>query len=335
MFARLSLATAVLVVVVAGTANAATVSVTGTTATYVAAGGEANAVVAHFNFDGTLTVRDSGAGIAAGAGCTPQSDGSVICAADTGVTYADVNLGDGDDRASLDDFSSGSGDVSGGPGDDEISVGTSAWGMYTVSGDQGNDTLRSSVNFSGAATLSGGRGSDTLNAREDGGRTRLYGGEGPDALSWTFGAVIDGGLGDDTYRFLGRSGSLVLSAVAPGPGRDTFDGSGGAPLTLDLATCGGCAQRVIGSSFNDTIMGAGGAEAIDGGDGNDTIDPRGGADVVAGSDGDDTIDSRDGSTDTVTCGDGTDTVTADQRDKIAADCETVSRGLASRGTASR
>jgi hypothetical protein len=42
--------------------------------------------------------------------------------------------------------------------------------------------------------------------------------------------------------------------------------------------------------------------------------------------GNDTIEARDGEVDSITCGAGTDTVSADAQDVVASDCETVTRG---------
>jgi hypothetical protein len=47
--------------------------------------------------------------------------------------------------------------------------------------------------------------------------------------------------------------------------------------------------------------------------------------VAAGS-GNHTINVRDGARDTVSCGPGPDTVTADPKDNVATDCERVRRG---------
>ncbi len=48
-------------------------------------------------------------------------------------------------------------------------------------------------------------------------------------------------------------------------------------------------------------------------------------DVVVGGDGNDVIRARDGSRDTISCGRGNDRVYADRLDKVADDCESVTR----------
>lgn len=56
------------------------------------------------------------------------------------------------------------------------------------------------------------------------------------------------------------------------------------------------------------------------------LHPGVGASNVSLGPGDDTADTRNGAADTVTCGDGNDTVQADASDSVAADCETVTTG---------
>jgi len=93
----------------------------------------------------------------------------------------------------------------------------------------------------------------------------------------------------------------------------------------------------------DTLDGGAGADTIEGGYGDDTITGGPGRDMinadVAGTSchyiqcrmpyGNDTVDVRDGEADNVTCGIGTDVVTADPADTVAPDCETVNVGAAS------
>ena len=104
-----------------------------------------------------------------------------------------------------------------------------------------------------------------------------------------------------------------------GPGVDTLDASELAEqeVLIDLRVCGGCAERVIGSPWDDEINGVAGREAIEGGDGHDLIRGRGGQDDLAGQNGDDTIVARDDAVDTVSCGSGLDTVFADPADVVA------------------
>lgn len=91
-------------------------------------------------------------------------------------------------------------------------------------------------------------------------------------------------------------------------------------------------DRLRGLGGNDVVRGQGGADCLDGGRGNDRL--VGGAagdsllggkgrDRLAGGVGNDVITSRDGVRDFVKCGAGKDKVTADKRDRVAKDCESV------------
>ena len=84
-----------------------------------------------------------------------------------------------------------------------------------------------------------------------------------------------------------------------------------------LASTAGAAQR-LGTPRSDTIRGTARS---------DYIDPRAGRDRVTASGGDDRIKAQDQFVDTVRCGSGFDLVTADLRDAVGRDCETVVRQL--------
>ncbi len=75
-------------------------------------------------------------------------------------------------------------------------------------------------------------------------------------------------------------------------------------------------DRISGLGGRDVLRGLGGADCLTGGKGKDRL--------IAGA-GDDTIRSRDGVRDVVKCGAGDDRVVADRRDRVAKDCERVSK----------
>lgn len=147
--------------------------------------------------------------------------------------------------------------------------------MVTLTGGSGDDTL------------TGGSSSDSLvgNAGND----QLFGGGNRDTLL--------GGDGQDTLR--GGSGSDRLEG---GNGLDTADystSSSGVSVNLDTgATSGGDAggdtliglENIVGSGFNDTLIGDDLANALYGGAGNDTLDGGLGADLLDGGSGTDTVD---------------------------------------------
>lgn len=177
------------------------------------------------------------------------------------------------------------------------------------------------VNFFGTPErieLFGGSGNDTLSARGTGGTggvlsgpfVQLGGGSGNDTLEGSeAGDLIEGGLGDDTMRGFGGEDALIGDDLAEA-GDDVYDGGAGFdhvsyPLVLggvsvDLAVEGpqqtgdgedsfAAVEGVIGSSFDDTILGTEAANVIKAGGGDDTVDGRGGDDLLSGSTGTDTL----------------------------------------------
>jgi hemolysin type calcium-binding protein len=190
------------------------------------------------------------------------------------------------------------------------------------------------------STMHGGAGADRLTGSSA--RDQLFGGGGDDILQPAAGdGTVDGGPGDDRVELI--AGSVV---VAGGEGRDfvqfnaaastvSLDGlvndSFGSNVEVDVEDVDGgaagdtitgsaAANRLRGMSGDDTLTGGDGNDEIDGGPGNDVIDAGRGTDTVNGGDGDDTIGALDGVADTITCGNGTDTVQADAQDSLAADC---------------
>ena len=102
-----------------------------------------------------------------------------------------------------------------------------------------------------------------------------------------------------------------------------------------------CSNMIHGTRRADRLRGTGGGDWMDGRAGRDRIDGRGGEDCVRGGKqadrlkggpsedringggGNDRIAARDGRHDVVACGSGRDTVIADRRDGVAANCERV------------
>src|SRR5438046_829613 len=80
-----------------------------------------------------------------------------------------------------------------------------------------------------------------------------------------------------------------------------------------------------GGAGDDDMNGNAGSDDITGDAGNDDITGGKGNDVLAGNRGRDTIHARDGRTDRINCGKGEDTVKADDKDKVASNCEHVQR----------
>jgi Ca2+-binding RTX toxin-like protein len=318
--------------VFASAAQAATLEVVDGAVVFTAAPGETNdlGIVGE-------SFTDLGAPLTAGPGCVQIDANRASCLSGPPV----VETGDGDDRVDVRFPCCGTVTVHGGTGADNILIFGNGVPAGDLDGGPGNDVLRSNQQLGGLDVLRGGPGDDVLRIEFHsnlGGRE--YGGDGDDELYYEGGfpgshlfhpLALDGGSGNDTYRF---ANDFVEDAMVPGPGLDTLDettahianlGYGLNAIPFDLSLCPACVERVIGTPMADVITGDDYAQEILGGDGNDAIDGRGGPDVLAGQEGDDTITSRDSVFDMVGCDGGLDTVAADPFDRISRDCETVSR----------
>ena len=102
---------------------------------------------------------------------------------------------------------------------------------------------------------------------------------------------------------INRTGTAGANTLRGGPLGDTLRGLGG----------------------NDTLYGLGGNDRLYGGSGNDRLFGGAGRDLLEGGTGNDVISARDRTRDTIRCGAGRDTVTADRIDLIVRDCERVAR----------
>jgi Ca2+-binding RTX toxin-like protein len=142
----------------------------------------------------------------------------------------------------------------------------------------------------------------------------LDGGGGSDVLSGRGGAdTLDGGGGTDTVDYSAAASSVVVDLSS---GVASADGDGGSDTLVSV-------ENVVGSSLGDSLSGDANANVLAGGGGADNLVGGLGADTIDGGPGDDTISARDGIVDTITCGNGTDAVTADRNDVTAGDCEQV------------
>jgi len=160
-------------------------------------------------------------------------------------------------------------------------------------------------------------------------------GDGNDRLALAFfsnefAMTADGGPGDDSI-----TASISPDVIRGGDGNDTVDAQGGNDQVLgeagnDKLDGNGEDDQVSGGPGDDTVRGGGGADTVEGGPGTDLIE--GDASGIFDNVGSDTIRSRDGERDTVTCGLGADSVTADEIDVIeAVECESVDKAGAGSG----
>lgn len=193
--------------------------------------------------------------------------------------------------------------IDGGEGDDQIDTKN---GNDTVDGAEGHDAIASG---DGNSNLDGGEGGDTIDGGEgsDGiyggtGSDTLDGGEGDDSLQGaTDNDQLDGGEGSDTYVFAGPY-SLGADTIVTSEVGDTFDfslldygagiefdlgtasstyqviGVGDHVLTLDLSAEGNEVGNVIGTKYDDVLLGNSLDNRLEGG---------GGDDLLVGGEGDD------------------------------------------------
>jgi RTX calcium-binding nonapeptide repeat (4 copies) len=246
------------------------------------------------------------------ADCSPLSDaGTVTCAGDYNSLYVDLNLGD---DTVVSDVAGELVQFYGGSGDDTI---TGADLPDQGDGLQGDGTYEGEMVVPGNDRLFGRRGDDSL--APQGGNDLVEGGDGEDFVS--DGAAsgtdnLDGGPGLDSLNY-GSDGAATVDLAA-----GTGSKAGTTPET-DTLTGFEDLSVVGGGGAGHTVFGTAGGNHINVGGGPDQVVPREGSDIVITQSGDDRISVRDGSADKVLCGEGTDTVEADQLDALF-DCESVS-----------
>jgi len=147
-------------------------------------------------------------------------------------------------------------------GDDILEGGL---GNDLINGGGGTDTA-SYAHASGGVTVtltatggssSGADGNDTLVSIEN-----VIGSSFNDTLVSNSGAnVLDGGAGSDTVSYATAGGAVTVTLTATG-GSST--GAGGNDTLISI-------ENLIGSGFNDVLMGNAGANTLDGGVGVDTV----------------------------------------------------------------
>jgi Ca2+-binding RTX toxin-like protein len=331
-------------------AGAATVKVANGAVVFTAAPGEVNDVQSRPGRSplAELTITDAGAPVTARAGCTQVDAHTATCPQPPSVLT--ITTGDGDDRVFVDEDGGLSGlTVNGGIGNDVLLIGSGVGFSPALDGGSGDDQLVVSNNGGGTPVMHGGGGNDSLSVPESGGglmygddgndtlefaatgTAELHGGNGADQLILTdsnlfLPPMLNGEGGADTYSFPSER-RFLPETIVPSPGTDTLDQTEGEfPIDFSAATCPGCVETVIGSEFDDHIVGDGSAQTILGGSGADTLDGGGGADVLSGQTGDDSIISRDADRDSVSCDGGIDAVIADRLDVVSRACESVDRG---------
>jgi Ca2+-binding RTX toxin-like protein len=162
----------------------------------------------------------------------------------------------------------------------------------TMSGNGGNNTLQGAA---GGDILSGSGGNDTLNGGAGG--DTLDGGAGNDTLN--------GGADFDYVTYLTSPSAVIVDL-----GNSLAQNTGGGGVDRLLGD-----EGLIGSTFNDILLGNADGNVLQGDTGNDTISGRDGGDIVQGGLGNDSLHGDAGG-DIVQGGDGDDSVYGDDGDDI-------------------
>jgi len=251
---------------------------------------------------------------------------STISCPKAGVTRVTVQTGNGADQVTIDPTVGTSSSVTaiivdGGAGADAITNSSTVPTTASYAGAPGGVTVdlgSGSATGDGADTLTGvtnviGSGfGDTLIG--DASANSLAGGGGDDLLEGRGGNdFLDGGSGSNTADYSLAAASVTVNLAA---GFADPDGDGGSDTLINI-------QNANGSANNDTLIGDDTPNRLSGGGGDDIITGGLGEDTIDAGPGDDTIAARDGIVDTLACGTGADSVTADPVDLTAADCEEV------------
>ncbi|WP_059010649.1 calcium-binding protein [Streptomyces specialis] len=228
----------------------------GKSVTYVAGDGQENELVVTELQSRRRYLLNDVVPIVPGEGCAhlyADDPTAVVCVIGSGIgdsTYLDVQLGDGDDEASI--RVGGTGVVRGGLGSDIIDAGA---GFQDYFGDDGNDTI------SNAWNANGGPGNDTLSTTAGGGDAN--GNDGSDTLvGGAAGDELNGGAGAD--HILGQDGDDLVHGNA---GEDEIRGGTGDDTLYGEAD----PDIVYGNSGNDTLYGGGGTDQLSGGTGTNRI----------------------------------------------------------------
>ena len=224
-----------------------------------------------------FALRDAGAALRAGPGCSAIDEHTVTCHA----SAAYIDAGDGDDTVAVAAVGDAFVRVRGGDGDDALT------GAAILAGGTGRDVITGAPNLCGAPCRL---------------RAVLAGGPGPDMLS--------GGPADEELNGDGNGPAWPpghddgLTTTAPGRGNDVIDGGGGTDkvsyagdedgVRVDLAAGLGEGYKgeidrlrnvedATGGDGPDVLLGDGGDNVLEGGSRDDRLYGRGGRDYLLGN----------------------------------------------------
>lgn len=153
-------------------------------------------------------------------------------------------------------------------------------GVALSNGDAAGDFLISieELRGSGFDDILRGRSGGGLPSNED-----FFGDSGNDIIEGRFGAdAIDGGVGFDFASYEGSAGAVAVALARPGLASNAqFNDAAGDTLVR--------IEGLIGSFFNDTLIGNDDVNELRGDHGDDTLSGLGGADTILGGAGLDSI----------------------------------------------
>lgn len=207
-----------------------------------------------------------------------------------GSTFSSVliNGNAGDDGLFFDGSTFVGSTIQGGQGNDVIELGLIS--TTIVNGNKGNDDI--SVDFASQSFVRGGDGNDTIEVLGSQG-TIINGNLGNDVITISgthANSKVQGGDGDDLITV---DGDLASSVVNGNKGNDTITLTASLVSFTDSTIFGGEGNDVIDASAVGTtdliLSGDLGNDTITGGDGDDTIIGGAGADLMTGTDGDNTF----------------------------------------------
>ena len=160
-------------------------------------------------------------------------------------------------------------------GDDNDNTLSGTENADILSGAGGNDTL---AGLGGDDRLEGGTGDDTLNGGD--GNDNLLGSEGNDTLLGGTGTnTLNGGAGRDAASYAQAAAAVRVDLRIAGP---QATGGGGTDTLVEI-------EDLVGSAFDDTLIGKPAQGSLFGGAGNDLLVELGGSGTLDGGEGNDTV----------------------------------------------
>jgi Ca2+-binding RTX toxin-like protein len=154
-----------------------------------------------------------------------------------------------------------------------------------IRGGRGADLL---ISGAGEDVLTGGSGNDTLNTV---GQVQdlAIGNSGDDTFASSGGGnILIGGAGVDTVSFETVAVASTIDLVA-GQARQNGGATADVLFSIENATGGAAADRIIGTTGDNVLTGLAGNDDIVGDAGNDTLDGGTGADTLSGGSGNDLL----------------------------------------------